>query len=97
MDLPAGRKRLWWKGGAETARLRDWDAEKGGTQIRTMAVDKVMEIALPFHKINAKPRDHFRFSVEILEGDAVLERHPQNGFFEFSVPTATFELENWQV
>ncbi len=91
----------------DTGTTVKWSPSKGGgaigraggaeSALGSVCVFKVAEIAVPFASMGARPGDLVRFSLEIAEKGAALERHPRHGFFEFAVPTENFEMENWQV
>ena len=62
-----------------------------------MATDRILELAVPFARLGLKPTDLVRFYVELLAGDASLDRAPREGIFELHVPTPDFERIMWQV
>ena len=53
--------------------------------------------AVPFCRLGLKDGDPIRFYVELLGGDASLDRAPREGIFELVVPTPDFERIMWQV
>lgn len=62
-----------------------------------VAVDRILELAVPFSRLGLSPNDPLRFYVELLSGETSLDRAPREGIFELSVPTPDFERIMWQV
>lgn len=62
-----------------------------------VAIDRILELAVPFERLGLKPHDPVRFYVEILQGETSLDRAPREGIFELVVPTPDFEQIMWQV
>ncbi len=63
-----------------------------------MAVFKeIVEIRIPFDKIEAKPGNRISFSVSLKLEGAWVERYPQNEDVIFTVPSKNFEDLNWSV
>ena len=58
---------------------------------------KILELAVPFGRLGLKAGEAIRFYVELLGGDASLDRAPREGIFELAVPTPDFERIMWQV
>jgi alpha-amylase/alpha-mannosidase (GH57 family) len=67
-----------------------------GTTVE-VATDQIVELAVPFGRLGLKADDPIRFYVELLRGDASLDRAPREGVFELTVPTPDFERIMWQV
>jgi alpha-amylase/alpha-mannosidase (GH57 family) len=67
-----------------------------GTTVEA-ATDRVLELAVPFGRLGLKADEPVRFYVEVLQGDASLDRAPREGIFEVTVPTPDFEKILWQV
>jgi len=65
--------------------------------LESIAVDKVIEIAIPFSLLELREGEEMRMVVEAREGDRELERYPRHGYIVFSTPTATFDREMWAV
>ncbi len=61
------------------------------------AAGKIFEVACRFDELGLRPRDSVRFTVRLFDGDKLLERAPRAGAIGFTVPTADFEHEMWQV
>jgi alpha-amylase/alpha-mannosidase (GH57 family) len=62
-----------------------------------VATGTILELALPFSRVELEPGDPIRFYVELLEGETSLDRAPREGIFELSAPSADFERIMWQV
>jgi hypothetical protein len=62
-----------------------------------VATAKILELAVPFGRLGLKAGEPIRFYVELLGGDASLDRAPREGIFELAVPTPDFERIMWQV
>jgi alpha-amylase/alpha-mannosidase (GH57 family) len=65
--------------------------------VRSLASDKVIEIAVPFATLGLHPGDEVQFVVELHEEQAEIERHPRDGFILFTVPDENFEARYWSV
>ena len=62
-----------------------------------VATAKILELAVPFGRLGLKSGEAIRFYVELLAGNASLDRAPREGIFELAVPTPDFERIMWQV
>ena len=71
--------------------------EAAATKHTTIAVRDIIELAVPFTAIEAKPRDEVNIFVTIRRGDSELEKWPYRGYISFEVPTADFEAIMWYV
>jgi alpha-amylase/alpha-mannosidase (GH57 family) len=71
-------------------------ASSNGSTVE-VATDRILELAAPFGRLGLKPGDLVRFYVELLAGDASLDRAPREGIFELIVPSPDFERIMWQV
>jgi alpha-amylase/alpha-mannosidase (GH57 family) len=67
-----------------------------GTTIAA-ATGAIVELAIPFARLDVKPGDAIRFYVEVLNGDTSLDRAPREGIFELVAPSPDFERILWQV
>ena len=67
-----------------------------GTTV-AVATDQILELAVPFARLDRKPGDPIRFYVELLKGEPSLDRAPREGIFELTVPSPDFERIMWQV
>lgn len=67
-----------------------------GTTVE-VASDRILELGVPFARLGLQPEQPVRFYVELLKGDASLDRAPREGIFELAVPTPDFERIMWQV
>ncbi len=62
-----------------------------------VACDRILELAVPFDRLELKPDDKVRFYIELLQGETSLDRAPREGIFETTVPGPDFERLMWQV
>jgi hypothetical protein len=60
------------------------------------AADLLLELAVPFSGLALKTDDRIQFYAELLEGAQPVERIPQEGAIETSVPSPDYELIMWQ-
>ena len=60
------------------------------------AADLLLELAIPFRGLALKTDDRIQFYAELLEGQQVVERIPQEGAIETVVPSPDYELIMWQ-
>jgi hypothetical protein len=60
------------------------------------AADQILEIAIPFRSLGAAVDDPLHFCIELLQADRPIERVPNEGSIETSVPSPEFELQMWQ-
>jgi alpha-amylase/alpha-mannosidase (GH57 family) len=62
-----------------------------------VATGYVLELAVPFARIDRTPGDPIRFYVELFKGDSSLDRAPREGVLELATPSHDFEKILWQV
>jgi hypothetical protein len=62
-----------------------------------VATGSVLELAVPFARIDRSPGDPIRFYVELFRGDSSLDRAPREGVLELTTPSRDFERVHWQV
>jgi alpha-amylase/alpha-mannosidase (GH57 family) len=67
-----------------------------GTTVQ-VATGTILELAVPFPRLNLNPGDPIRFYIEVLKEDASLDRAPREGIFELVAPSRDFERIMWQV
>ena len=67
-----------------------------GTTVQ-VATGSILELAVPFARLDLSPGDPVRFYVELLDGDSSLDRAPREGILELTVPSRDFEQIMWQV
>jgi hypothetical protein len=67
-----------------------------GTTVQ-VATGAILELAIPFARMNLGVGEPIRFYVELFQGDASLDRAPREGIFELAVPSPDFERISWQV
>lgn len=80
-----------------TAEIRHSDKVSGKGTAVEVAVNKVLELAVPFGQLGLKAGDPVRFYIELLSGESSLDRAPREGIFELTVPSVDFERIMWQV
>ncbi len=61
-----------------------------------VAADMIFELSVPWETLAVAVGDRLAFACEFIQGDAVAERVPSEGFVESAVPSADFELLMWQ-
>ena len=57
-----------------------------GTTV-AVATGQILELAVPFARLDRKPGEPIRFYVELLKGETSLDRAPREGIFELAVPS----------
>lgn len=62
-----------------------------------VAVDAIVELAIPVQSLGLSTDDPVHFYVELLEADNSIERLPIEGAIETSIPSPEYELIMWQV
>jgi len=67
-----------------------------GTTVQ-VATDVIVELAVPFARLDLEPGDPVRFYVELYRGDSSLDRAPREGILELVAPSPNFERIMWQV
>jgi hypothetical protein len=83
------------EGRVETTFRSGGDAEAEPTI--EAALDRVLELAVPFSVLDCQVDDEVLFSLEVHHDDRPSERVPRSGALAFRVPGRTFEEENWTV
>ncbi|HEY7728848.1 MAG TPA: glycoside hydrolase family 57 protein [Candidatus Eisenbacteria bacterium] len=78
------------RGGGEPV----WD-EEGAGDAGTYAVDRLLEVSIPFSRLRARPGTVLGFRVQVEREGTVLERAPRSGVLTASVPTEEDWLELW--
>ena len=61
------------------------------------ATNVILELAVPFARLELLPGETVRFYVELQKGQASVDRAPREGIFELVVPSQDFERIMWQV
>ncbi len=69
-----------------------WEKIKDMTEV---AMQDVLEIAIPFKDINAKEKDELNLYIAVLKGEEEIERCPWRGYISITVPTPDFEAIMW--
>jgi alpha-amylase/alpha-mannosidase (GH57 family) len=62
-----------------------------------VAIDEVVEIAVPTAVLGAEPGETVAFVVQIMKGDVEEDRFPKNGRVTVKVPDKNFDSVNWSV
>jgi hypothetical protein len=62
-----------------------------------VATGEILEMAVPFARLERMPGDPIRFYVELLKGESSVDRAPRDGIFELTAPCPDFERIMWQV
>ncbi|MSU77278.1 MAG: alpha-amylase/alpha-mannosidase [Gemmataceae bacterium] len=62
-----------------------------------LAIDRVIECAIPFALLEAKPNRPLRFFVELLQNQQSRDRAPRDGAIALSTPSENFERIHWDV
>ena len=65
--------------------------------INSIAANDVIELAIPFGDLGAKPNDELHFFVTVERRGSEVEKWPYRGFIQIRVPTEDFEATMWQV
>jgi alpha-amylase/alpha-mannosidase (GH57 family) len=61
------------------------------------AVERIVELAIPFAKLDVQVGEPIQFFVELLEGGQSRDRAPRDGAIVLARPTADFERVMWDV
>ncbi|MCA8996223.1 MAG: hypothetical protein KDA80_04540 [Planctomycetaceae bacterium] len=61
------------------------------------AVNKTLEVAVPWAAMEMKIGQQLNFAVELVRDGEGIERVPSEGTIDLTVPPADFEMYNWQV
>lgn len=59
--------------------------------------DDILEISVPFSALSASPKDRLEVWISLKLNDMMIDRIPQRGYLVITVPSETFESENWYV
>jgi len=73
------------------------EGKKGKSATCSAAMDEIFEMAIDRSALNLKEQDSLHFFVELLHGSNSLDRAPNEGTIETSVPAKDFENFMWQV
>jgi alpha-amylase/alpha-mannosidase (GH57 family) len=65
--------------------------------IHTVAVNEIIELAVPFDLLDVKPNDEIHLFVTVERSGSEVEKWPSRGYIKFKVPTDDFEATMWQV
>ena len=73
------------------------DRSSGQLPLELVASNEVVEFAVPFELLDARPGDALSLTLSIWDERMERERHPPHGDFEIEVPDESFEAVNWMV
>ncbi len=62
-----------------------------------LAVDEIIELAIPYHQLGWQPGDEVHMVVQVREGDTTLERWPRHGYLAVTLPEQDYEAHRWYV
>jgi hypothetical protein len=62
-----------------------------------VAVDKILELSVPFEQLGVKPDDPIHLFVEAFADDKSIDRAPREGAIELLTPNKDFDKIMWQV
>lgn len=62
-----------------------------------VAVDDIVELAIPLDSLTLKPADGVAFTVALIENGTERERYPADRLVQTRVPGKAFEIQNWRV
>jgi len=65
--------------------------------LESLGVGRIIELAIPFSELDAKPGQKVEFSVVVCRDGQELERWPRNGAISVEVPSDSYEEEQWYV
>lgn len=74
-----------------------WADRTADANVPEVAIDKVVECAIPFERIGVQPGQSVQFYVELLENQQSRDRAPREGNILFTRPTPEFEMVMWDV
>ncbi|MGA2139989.1 MAG: hypothetical protein ABSH14_14120, partial [Verrucomicrobiia bacterium] len=79
-----------------------WDTEPTSsyrklTDVELIKFDRILELGIPLTALGWNKREQASFFVQLLEQDVELERHPDIGTLNLTVPDELFAAENWWV
>ncbi|MBP1748424.1 MAG: amylopullulanase [Deltaproteobacteria bacterium] len=59
--------------------------------------EDILETAIPFNALGASPKDKLEVWISLKINDMLIDRIPQRGYLVITMPSETFESENWYV
>ncbi len=71
-----------------------WEGSGAG-EAGAFAIDRIVELRVPFPRVGVAPGSVARFRVEVERGGADVERAPRAGVFTAAAPSQDFWLEQW--
>jgi hypothetical protein len=65
--------------------------------LESFGVGRIIEIGIPFSKLEAKSLQTVEFMVVVYKDHQELERWPRSGVISVTVPSENYEQEQWYV
>lgn len=65
--------------------------------INSVAANEIIELAVPFELLGARPNDEIHFFVTVERNGSEVEKWPYRGYILITVPTEDFEAMMWKV
>jgi alpha-amylase/alpha-mannosidase (GH57 family) len=69
-------------------------SDAGGIAV---AIDRIVEVAIPFARLGLNSDQPIQFFIELLEGDQSRDRAPREGVISLVCPSPDFEQQMWDV
>jgi alpha-amylase/alpha-mannosidase (GH57 family) len=67
------------------------------SEVTSIRFDRILEVGIPLSELGWQTRQAAAFFVQLLDQDVELERHPDFGTLNLTVPDELFAAENWWV
>jgi alpha-amylase/alpha-mannosidase (GH57 family) len=67
------------------------------SDVTSIKFDRILEVGIPLSELGWQTRQSAAFFVQLLDQDVELERHPDIGTLNLTVPDELFAAENWWV
>jgi len=88
--------------GSDTKSAELWLTESDSSfrklsEVNSIKIVRILELAIPLKDLGWKKRQQAAFFVQLLDHDVELERHPDIGTLNLTVPDELFAVENWWV
>ncbi len=77
--------------------LRENGKRRQVAVINNIAVNDIIELAIPFELLGVKANDEVQIFVTVERSGSEIEKWPYRGYIQFKVPTDDFEAMMWQV
>jgi alpha-amylase/alpha-mannosidase (GH57 family) len=83
------------------AMVWEYEPNNGGwnqkRKLESVAVDKIIELGIPFADLEATAGDIIQLQIHIKHGEINLQRCPANGVIQFTVPSENYDELMWTV